>query len=214
MCTFSTIRSLDDKVEFSSPDTGNQVSGKAVKDKKYKKYDNNDVIMEALAFYILPRGTTLASYCKKNGSPKDGRKVPLSSMRRLFLNCKVFEMQAKNASVGNVEKALKGYLAKTRENEKTRTASAHEANRYLTNNEELAIVQIARLMGSCGAGVSKDELLEIVNSYIHHHDDARLIEPATMSLVEQLMARHEELVKLVSASSMDPQRAKQATKET
>jgi hypothetical protein len=69
-------------------------------------------------------------------------------------------------------------------------------------------------MGSCGAGVSKDELLEIVNSYIHHHKDARLIEPATMSLVEQLMARHEELVKLVSASSMDPQRAKQATKET
>jgi hypothetical protein len=75
--------------------------------------------MEALAFYILPRGTTLASYCIKNGSPKDGRKVPLYSMRQLFLNCKVFEMQAKNASVGDVEKALKGYLAKTRENEKT-----------------------------------------------------------------------------------------------
>ena len=54
MCQLSTLVSLDDKVEVGSPDsTGNQVVGKPSKAKSYKKYNNNDVIMEALAFYIL-----------------------------------------------------------------------------------------------------------------------------------------------------------------
>jgi hypothetical protein len=77
-------------------------------------------------------------------------------------------MQAtKNTSVGDVEKALKAYLAKTRENEKTLTVFASEANRYLTNYEELAIVQIARLIGSCGAGVGKDEIwISSIHTYI------------------------------------------------
>jgi hypothetical protein len=123
-------------------------------------------------------------------------------------------MQAENTCVGDVEKVLKAHLAKTRVNARNRTGPANVAKRYLTNNEELAFVQIARLMGSCGAGVGKEELLGIVNSYIHHHEDARLFEPATMRLVEQLMSRHNELTKLVSAHSMDPQRAKQATIET
>jgi hypothetical protein len=191
MCQLSTLRSLDDKVELGSPDGGNPVTTSQGKKKKYKRYNNNDVIMEALALYILPRGTSLKSYCTK-----EGRKVPLTTMRRLFMHCKVFELQAKNTCVGDVEKELKAYLTKTNDNGKARTGPASASKRYLTSNEELAIVQIARLMGSCGAGVGRDELLEIVNSYIHHHEDARLIEPATMRLVEELMKRHTELINL------------------
>ena len=67
MSTFSTLHSLDDKVKYSAPATSNQVSGNVVQEKKkYKKYGNNEVIMEALAFYVVPRGTTLASYCNGN----------------------------------------------------------------------------------------------------------------------------------------------------
>jgi hypothetical protein len=84
-------------------------------------------------------------------------------------------------------------------NEQTRTGPAHVALWY---------------QGSCGAGVGRNEILEMVNFYIHHHADARMIQPATMNLVEQLLKRHSKLAKLVSASSMDPQRVKQATKET
>jgi hypothetical protein len=69
-------------------------------------------------------------------------------------------------------------------------------------------------MGSCGAGIGRDELLDIINTYIHHHEDSRMFEPASMGLVNQILKRHSDLTKLVSASSMEPQRAKQATKET
>jgi hypothetical protein len=62
--------------------------------------------------------------------------------------------------------------------------------------------------------VGRDELLDMANSYIHHHADARMTQPATMNLVDHLLKRHRELAKLVSASLLDPQRAKQATKET
>ncbi len=69
-------------------------------------------------------------------------------------------------------------------------------------------------MGSCGSGVGRAELLEIVNTYIHRHTDERMLEPATMRLGDEVLKGHSELTKLVSASSMDPQRAKQATTET
>jgi hypothetical protein len=198
-----------DKVVFGTGGADEPASGRLPKPKTYKKYGNSDVIREALAFYILPPGTTLAAYSKVHSN-----KVPLSTMRRLFFHCKVFEMKTNNTSVGEVEKVLTDYLKKKRMNERTRTGAAHVALRYLTDNEELAIVQIARLMGSCGAGVGRDEVLDMVNTYIHHHADARMIQPATMNLVEQLLKRHSELAKLVSASSLDPQRAKQATRET
>ena len=199
---------LDDKVEFSAIKSGNK-TGTRGKKKMYKKYNNNDVVIEALGFYLRPIGSSLKSYCVE-----DGRRVPYTTMVRLYKDCKVYELQALKTCVEEVEKVLKSSLAKTRQNSRKRTGAASKASRYLTNNEELAIVQIARLMGSCGAGIGRDELLDIVNTYIHHHEDGRMFEPATMRLVDQMLKRHSDLAKLVSASSMDPQRAKQATIET
>ena len=116
--------------------------------------------------------------------------------------------------MGDIEKILRAHFAKTEENRRKCTGLANKATRYLTINEEVAIVQIARLMGSCSAGIGREELLEIVNTYIHHHVDSRMMEPATMRLVEMILKKHTMLTKLVSASSMDPHQAKQATKET
>ena len=58
------------------------------------------------------------------------------------------------------------------------------------NQQELVIVQIARLMGSCHrAGIGNDELLDIVNMYIHHHSNSWMFELAVtiMGLVEQML---------------------------
>ena len=61
-------------------------------------------------------------------------------------------------------------LAKKKKNEKARVSAAGVANRYLTDNKELAIVQMCRVLSMCGRGVSTDELLAITNEeYIHHH---------------------------------------------
>ena len=66
MSKSTTTSSLDDKVEFSSIVTGNK-TGKRGKKKKYKMYNNNDVVIEALGFYICPLGTSMKSYCKEDG---------------------------------------------------------------------------------------------------------------------------------------------------
>jgi hypothetical protein len=205
----SPTTSLDDKVDFGDIPAGTGITGRRGKKKVYKRYTNADVVIEALIFYNRPLGSSLTASCKE-----DGRRVPLSTMKRLFKDCNVFQLQAQKTCVTVVEKVLKSHLAKTRANARKRTGSASQASRYLTNNEELAIVQMARLMGACGAGISRDELLDIVNTYIHHHADPRMIEKASMGLVDQILKRHSVLAKLVSASSMDPQRAKQATTET
>jgi hypothetical protein len=67
---------------------------------------------------------------------------------------------------------------------------AGEAKRYLTDNKELAIVQMSRILSMCGRGVTKDELLNMTNEYIHHHHDARLIQDATHKITRGLMGRH------------------------
>jgi hypothetical protein len=114
-----------------SGSTTRLIAGRLGKAKTYKKYSNDDVIKETLAYYILPRGTTLAAY-SKNAS----NKVPLSTMRRLFCNCKVFETQADNASVGKVEKVFNEHLIKTRLNKQKQVGPANTAKRYLTDNEQ------------------------------------------------------------------------------
>ena len=105
-------------------------------------------------------------------------------------------------------------ISRKTENEKKRVEKATEAKRYLTNNEGLAIVQMCRILSMCGRGVLADELLNMTNEYIHHHQDARLIQAATRKTTRGLMGRHKELVKIVQASSMDPKRAEQATEDT
>jgi hypothetical protein len=57
--------SLHHTVEFGPEVKHGATGAGSVKAKMYKKYNTNGVITEVIAFYILPRGTTLASFCKK-----------------------------------------------------------------------------------------------------------------------------------------------------
>jgi hypothetical protein len=86
-------------------------------------------------------------------------------------------------------------------------------NCYLTNKKELAIIQMCRILRACSRGVSADELLNMTNDYIHHHQDARQIQAVTHQITPGgMMGCHKELVKVVQASfSLDPKRAEQAT---
>ena len=76
MSQTSTSGSLDDKVLFSDAPGGKHNKQRRGKKKVYKKYNNNDVIMEALAFYILPHGMTLSAYYKM-----EKRRVPMTTMK-------------------------------------------------------------------------------------------------------------------------------------
>jgi hypothetical protein len=88
---------------------------------------------------------------------------------RYLKGCNIFEMKRLGKPIREADVALRVKLAKKKNNVKTRVSAAGEVKRYLTDNEELAIVQMCRVLGMCGRGVTKDELLNITNAYIHHY---------------------------------------------
>jgi hypothetical protein len=89
-------------------------------------------------------------------------------------HCNIFKIKRLGKPIREADVALRVELAKKKKNEKGRVSAAGEAKQYLTDNEELAIVQMCRVLSMCGRGVTKDELLNITNEYIHHHEDAIL----------------------------------------
>jgi hypothetical protein len=106
MANFSGPSPID-KIVFGSGSADDLVPGRLPKAKTYKKYGNSDLVREALAFHVLAPGATLAAYSELNS-----KKVPLSTMRHLFLQCNFFEMQSNNTSIGEVEKVLTNHLKK------------------------------------------------------------------------------------------------------
>jgi hypothetical protein len=84
-------------------------------------------------------------------------------------------------------------------------SAANKVKRYVTNNEELGIIQMYQILSMCSCGVSVDELLNMTYAYIHQHPDAtRLIQAATGKTTHGMMGHHKELFKIVQASLVVP----------
>ena len=99
-------------------------------------------------------------------------------------------------------------------NRKSSLTKAGAAKHYLTDNEELQVVQIARCLSAIGHGISRLKLLSLVNDLIRQKTCVGDPILATDKYVCALLKRHDALVRICSSSSMDPQRAKQATEST
>jgi hypothetical protein len=84
-------------------------------------------------------------------------------------------MKQEGRPIRDADAALRLQISRKTEKKKKSVEKASEAKWYLTNNEELAIVQMYCILGMCGCGLSADELLNMTNKYINHHQDARLI---------------------------------------
>jgi hypothetical protein len=126
---------------------------------------------------VKPLGYGISKFCAL-----PGKKVPISSLWRYLKDCNIFELRREGRPSGEADAALRLKLVRKTENKKRLVQHANEAKRYLTNNEELAIVQMCRIRSMCGPGVSTDKLLNITNEYIHHHLDARLVQAATRKI--------------------------------
>ncbi len=106
------------------------------------------------------------------------------------------------------------YFAKKSKNRSSRSVNATDSTRYLTDNEELAIVHLCRLLGSMGYGITRDELHEIINDVTNCNCDERERVDVSDKVIRGLFSRHDELLKVVQAASLDPKCVRQATKET
>ena len=85
----------------------------------------------------------------------------------------------------------------------------------MDNDEEGTIANIAKLMATCGRGLCKEELLDLINLILLEKSDKRQFVPATMKTVDGLIKRHQDLnTRLSNASLLDPACASQACEET
>ncbi len=103
---------------------------------------------------------------------------------------------------------MNDYVSSLNKSKSKRTNNANTSHRYLTDNEELAIVQLCRVLASMGNGVSKQEVLKMIDEYIHIKEDERKREECSKKVLRGLFERYTDLVKIVDACSLDPQRAR------
>jgi hypothetical protein len=65
------------------------------------------------------------------------------------------------------------YLTFLMINKKDDPKEASKCLHWLTSNEELAFVQLMRMMGNMGHGITKLEALEVIDEYINHRVNKR-----------------------------------------
>jgi len=75
-------------------------------------------------------------------------------------------------------------------------------------------VQLCTVLGTMGYGLTHDDLHSFADSIVNENVDAREHVAISKHVTDGILARHKDLVKIVSAGSLDPKRARQATAET
>jgi hypothetical protein len=167
------------------------------------------VIKHLVQFYGS-KNARLAEYVLKQTT------IPRSTFRRHWKlsGLKAMSERNKRASQEEARKQATRYLAFLVMNKKDRPKKASKSLRCLSCDEELAFVQLMRMMGNMGNGVTKLEALEVIDEYINHKVDKRERVEVSEKILRGLLNRHKDLVKVISAGSLDPQRARKANEET
>jgi hypothetical protein len=110
--------------------------------------------------------------------------------------------------------ALCSYLAKQKSKSKTATMIASTANRYLSADEEMSFLQIIRALAAFAKGVTKREAMAMIDDIVNENVDRRHQVQCSEKVLRNMMKRHPDLVKIISAGSLDPARARKATRAT
>jgi hypothetical protein len=183
------------------------------KEKKYKQA-YTDVLLEEhlLAYYKSTGKVTPCSYWSKNCQgiiPRKtfSRKIQESGVKALR------GLTPKPPDQDALDK-IREYMGSSNSNKHSRTSKASTSNRFLTDNEELAIVQLVRLLGNMGGGITTAEFMDLIDEYTQMDMDDRERQPCSEAVVRLILKKYEDLVKIVDAGSLDPARARKATEET
>ena len=180
------------------------------KNKNYKKYSQDELRESVIGWVMQKKKTTMVQYCKNKPVPRTTLAEFMKSLPDLseIRNCSGRTLQ-------EVENIFDKYVNKKKEIINKQLIDAHESNLYLSEDEEEGIANLAMLMASCGRGIGLEEVLNLLNIVIKEKTDNRTYIPATIKTVRGLIQRNDKLRKTVrSAASLDPARARQASKQT
>ena len=106
--------------------------------------------------------------------------------------------------------AIKKHLNHRGEKSKNHLYKMSSSNRYLTNDEEKLVINMAKLMSTIGLGLEKQICLDIINAIIQSRIEMKDFKPATMSVLDLMIKKNKELVKLLSGNAIDAARVRQA----
>jgi hypothetical protein len=139
--------------------------------------------------------------------------IPKSTFQRHYKDSLPKEMKEQKEPVAKARVAAAVYLANHLKKKSKRTKKASWTNRYLTQDEELAFVQIMRIIGNMGYGVTHQEALSMIDDHIHQKVVERDAVECSEKVLPAILSQNKD-IKLGSAGSLDPQRARKATKDT
>jgi hypothetical protein len=198
-----TIDKLSSKTKTSSR------SSQSKKKTTYRSsYTNADIGVDLLSFYNSQ--IRVKDFCEKLKLTQ----IPYTTFRRHVRDSGLDACKAQDEPAERVEGLVNKYILKLDDNKKTRTKPASGNNRYLTEQEELSIAQMVRVLAKCGQGVAREEVLAIIDDYVHIEEDKRASVECSEKVLRGFLSRHSDLIKLIAAGSLDPARSKKATAET
>ena len=161
-----------------------------------------------LTFFLQNDNEPLHACCKKEGMNQ-------STFRRFFVESGLQNLKENGVQdEEQAKKLLHAYFESKTKNRSSHPKNASKATRYLSENEELSIVQLCHLLGSMGYGITRDELQSFISTITNWQIDECESVEVSEKIVRGLFRRHGDLLKLVQAASLDPKQAKQASKET
>ena len=172
-----------------------------------KNYTIGEIVDDLVRFYELAPGISLSMFLVYYSI------IPKTTFMRHYKASLLKEMKGRKESVERARVAGRVYLANLLKSKWNRTGKASWTNRYLTHDEEQVFVQIIRIIGNMGYGVTHQEALSMIDDHIHEKIDARDAVECSEKVLRAILSRNKE-IKIGSAGSLDPQRAKKATKDT
>jgi hypothetical protein len=178
---------------------------KKTKEQTYRKAYNNAVLLErALEWY--KSSDTLRSFCLCNPV------IPKATFTRHMTKSTLRKMRDDKAPVAAAVIVFEKYLTKLSGNTSSRPNVAHDSNRYLTDNEELHVVQLIRLLAGMGFGITLQEAREIIDEIVSFNEPGMSHVECSDKVLRRIFKIYPDL-QAKMAASLDPLRALKATTE-
>jgi len=187
----------------------------STKVQKYVAHEKATWKSAFLNFVVAEPKLSHRSFCN-SGLCNIARKTFMDSWKKMpkLQELKDDATKMMTEKLDSAEPIINNFLSLFGESKCSRTKNAISAIRYLTDNEEQAIVWIAKIACAAGLGLTRDDLLTMINDYVNDgkEDDSAI--QVTMEMVTRIIRKNENHLGAISASSLDPKQAKQANRTT
>ena len=193
------------QVVISFPESNPSTTTNEKKQPVYRRnYDHTILLERAMQWYNSVASTR--ALC-----PKDGP-LPRQTFERHLKKSNLKKMKKEKAPPPFAKLAFEKYLDGLQFRITSRTKIACATNRYLTDDEELSVVELIRLFASMGFGIGVPQIREIIDEIVNFDEPDICRVECSEKVLRRIMKIYPDLYATM-ASSLDPQRALKATKE-